>query len=104
MLLRCTMKSCIFFYEIEQFLHCLCLGYGFLHTLLAFVKRYFVRACTDITIVGICHLARTIDYAAHDTYLQGLEAWVGLSSLAHRSLYAGYGALQVVERAAAARA
>ena len=45
----------------------------FLYTNLFAIEAYLVGACTYITIVSVCHLARTIHYTAHDANLQALH-------------------------------
>ena len=54
------------------------------------VEAYLVWTGAHITIVGICHFARTIHDAAHDTNLQTLQVLGGLLDL-------GNGFAEIVE-------
>ena len=72
----------------------LCLGDVLLNTLLGTIEADLASTGTDITVVGIGHLARAIDNAAHNAYLQAYQMTGGC-------LDAGDGVLEVVERATA---
>ena len=60
----------------------------FEHTLFATIEADFAAASSYITLVDICHLARTIHNAPHDTYLQSLQVSSSCFDL-------GYGLLQI---------
>ena len=69
----------VFLDESQQMLHSLALGDSLLHTHLLLVERNLARSGTHISIVGIGHLARSVDYTTHDANLQALH--VGRCSL-----------------------
>ena len=69
----------VFLDEAQQMLHSLALGDGLLHTHLLLVERNLARSGAHISVVGIGHFARSVDYTTHDAYLQALH--VGRSSL-----------------------
>ena len=81
--------------ELQKPFYGLLLGYVLEHTLLAFVKRNLPASGTNVAVVGIGHLARTVDDAAHDAYLQSYQ-------MAGGRLDALDGVLKVVERTATA--
>ena len=67
------------------------------HGCFASVEGHAARSGPHVTIVGVGHLAGTVDYATHDGDLEALHSLGGL-------LHAAQGALQVKEGAAAAGA
>ena len=56
--------------QFEQLLYGLGLGDVLLNTFLGLVEGDLTSAGTDIAVVGIGHLARTVHNTAHDTDLQ----------------------------------
>ena len=84
----------VFFDEVDELVDGGGLGDVALDDLLAFVEGYLARTLSYIAVVRISHLARAVDDAAHDTYLDALEV------LGAR-LYLLQGLLDVVLRAAA---
>ena len=71
------------------------IGLGDVHldALLALVEADFASGGTHVAIVGIGHLTRTVDNAAHDSNLEVGEVGGGL-------LHAVYGGLQIKQGAA----
>ncbi len=58
------------------------------HALLTLVQAHASCPGTHVTVVGVSHLAGTVDYTAHDPYFQSLE-------MRSRSLHTGKGLLKV---------
>ena len=69
----------VFFDEFEEFVHGRFCRYVAFDNLLAAVEGDFPRAASDITVIGIGHLARAVDNAAHDPDFYALEV-VGAAS------------------------
>ena len=59
--------------QVNQSFDRLRLRNEFLHASLSLVKVHLALRRTDLTIVGIRHLTRTIHDAAHDTDLQAFQ-------------------------------
>ena len=68
----------------------------FLYAFLGTVKTDLTTAGTHIAIVGIGHLARSVDNTAHDAYLQTHKVFRGCLDLCYRLL-------QVIEGSSATR-
>ena len=81
--------------QLQQALHGFFLGNVLGDTFLLLVERNLATTGTYIARVGIGHLAGTVDYAAHDAYLQTHQ-------MAGGCLDAGDGFLQVIQGASAA--
>ena len=94
---QCLLPVSVSLDELDELLYRLFFGNVLLDAFLLLVKTDFAASGTHVTIVGIGHLARAVDDAAHDAYLQPLQVRRG-------GLDAGDGALQVIERASAAGA
>ena len=56
--------------KLQELVYCFLLRYVLLDAYLLFVEANLATTGTDIAVVSICHLARTIDDTAHDTNLQ----------------------------------
>ena len=82
------------FNQCDEPFHSLFFGNVLQHTFLATIERDATATGTHIPIVGIGHLARSVDDTAHDAYLQSLIVGSG-------RLDAGYRCAEVIERAAA---
>ena len=93
--MRCLLPVSVGLDELDELLHRFFFGNVLLDALLLLVETDFAAPGTYVAVVGIGHLARAVDDAAHDAYLQSLQVRRG-------SLDTGDGALQVVERASAA--
>ena len=83
-------------YQFQQLVHCLLGGDVLLDALLASVEAHPSASGTDVAVVSVRHLARTVDDAAHDANLQSFQVGGG-------SLDACQRVLQVEEGASAAR-
>ena len=81
--------------QLQQAFDSLFLGNVLGNTFLLLVERNLATTGTYIAIVGIGHLARTVDYAAPDANLQTYQ-------MAGSSLDAGDGFLQVIQGTSAA--
>ena len=81
---------------MQETVDSLSFGNVFLDAFFLPIERDAARTGTHVAVVGIGHLARSVDDAAHDADLQSHEMSSGC-------LDAADGVLQVVERAAAAR-
>ena len=84
----------IFANQLEEFLNGFFLRDVLLYTFLGLVERDFAAACADIAVVGIGHLARTVDDAAHDADLQTHKVFSGSLDLCD-------GLLEVIKRTSA---
>ena len=94
---QCLLPVSVGLNELDELLYRLFFGNVLLDAFLLLVKTDFAASGTHVTLVGIGHLARSVDDATHDAYLQPLQVRRG-------GLDAGDGALKVVERASAAGA
>ena len=79
------------------------LFYGFLlwdvfeDTFLAAIERDAVASCSHVAVVGVCHLTRSIDDAAHDGYFEARQ-------MCRVFFYFRHGFLEVKHRSSATRA
>ena len=92
---QCLLPVSVSLDELDELLHRFFFGNVLLDALLLLVETDFAAPGTHVAVVGIGHLARAVDDAAHDAYLQSFQVRRGC-------LDAGDGALKVVERASAA--
>ena len=93
--LQCLLPVSVSLDKFDELLYRLFFGNVLLDAFLLLVKTDFAASGTHVTIVGIGHLARSVDDAAHDAYLQSFQ-------VRRSGLDAGDGTLQIVERASAA--
>ena len=76
----------IFLDERKELGNSILLGDVLEYTLFAFVQTDFATTCTYITVVGICHFARTVDNATHDANLESLQMSSGSFYFCNRLL------------------
>ena len=81
--------------QLEELFNCLFLRNVLFHADLLLVERNLPASSSDITIIGICHLTRTIDNTAHNADFQADQILGG-------SFDAGDGLLEVIEGTSAA--
>ena len=63
----------ILFNKFDEMLYGLIFGYIFFYAGFTFVQTDAVASCSYVTIVGVGHLSRSVDDAAHNSYLQRFE-------------------------------